>query len=192
MRQVTVQSSISAPREQVFDVLADLGARPAFTDHYLTDYRLARADCHGLGAAARFVINAPLAKEAAGLAIVECDRPRRIVEELHVGRRGRSRAVAVYELTRDPAGNTKVELTTYSEPATAIDRFRQRGVHRWMRRQTKTALERLRRIFEEPPEHPLARATIAGLEPWKGPRFGSRAGVVPGDEEVIEAPAGAE
>jgi len=191
MRQVTVHSTISAPREQVFDVLADLGARPAFTDHYLSEYRLARADCHGLGAAACFVIDAPFAKESAGMAIIECDRPRRIVEELHVGRRGRSRAVAVYELAPDPAGNTKVELTTYSEPATAIDRFRQRRVHRWMRRQTKTALERLRQIFEEPPEHPLARATIAGFEPWKGPRFGSHAGVVPGNEEVIEAAAGA-
>lgn len=192
MREVSVQTSISAPREDVFDVLTDLGARPAFTDHYLSEYRLARADCHGLGAAARFVIDAPLANEPAELAIVECDRPRRIVEELRVGRRGRSRAVAVYELTPDPAGNTKVELTTYSEPATAIDRLRQRGVHRWMRRQTKTALERLRQIFEEPPEHPLARATIAGYEAWKGPRFGSHAGIVPGDEEVIEAAGSAE
>lgn len=189
MREVTVNTSISAPREQVFDLLADLGARPAFTDHYLSAYRLARVDCHGLGAAARFVIAAPLAHEAAELAIVECDRPRRIVEELRVGRRGRSRAVAVYELARGAGGTTSVELTTYSEPATAIDAFRQRGVHRWMRRQTKTALERLRKIFEEPPEHPLARASIAGYESSKGPRFGSHAGVTPGDEDVVEAAA---
>ena len=42
-----------------------------------------------------------------------------------------------------------------------------------MRRQTKKALERLRMIFEEPPSGPLKRATIAGYEPRKAPRFGA-------------------
>ncbi len=42
MRQVTVHTTISAPREQVFDFIADLAGRPAYTDHYLDDYRLAR------------------------------------------------------------------------------------------------------------------------------------------------------
>jgi hypothetical protein len=52
-------------------------------------------------------------------------------------------------------------------------------VHRWMRRQTKIALERLRRIFEEPRDAPLARATIAGYEPLKAVRFGAPTGTDP-------------
>src|SRR5215211_5759187 len=117
MRQVTVDVHISAPREDVFDFVADLGGRPAWTDHYLKDYRLARPNPYGLGAAARFVLRAPLAKEYAELAIVEYDRPRRIVEEARVGRRGRNRSLAVWEFEREAAGLTHVELTTYSEPA---------------------------------------------------------------------------
>ena len=42
VRQVTVDTHISAPREQVFDFVTDLAGRPAYTDHYLDDYRLAR------------------------------------------------------------------------------------------------------------------------------------------------------
>jgi uncharacterized protein YndB with AHSA1/START domain len=185
MRQVTVETHISAPREDVFDFLADLAGRPAFTDHYLRDYRLARVRPYGKGAAVRFCLRAPFAKEWAELEITECDRPRRIVEEARVGRLGRSRSLAVYELAAEAGGVTRVELTTFSEPATRIDAIKQLGAPGWMKRQTKTALERLRMIFEEPPEAPLARATIAGWEPEKAPRFGEPAGADPS-----KAPAG--
>ena len=180
MRRVTVHTSISAPREEVFDFVADLASRPAYTDHYLDDYRLARAKSSGLGAAARFLIKAPLAKEYAELTITEYDRPRRIVEEVRVGRLGRNRSVAVYEFLAEPAGVTRVELTTYSEPATPIDRIRQIGAAAWIKRKTKTALERLRVIFEEPPSEPLPRATLAGYEPLKAARFGAHTGADPG------------
>ena len=62
---------------------------------------------------------------------------------------------------------TRVELTTYGEPKTLLDRFKQRGVHRWMRRQTKKALERLRRIFEEPSgeeRRPRGRGGLRAVE----------------------------
>jgi uncharacterized protein YndB with AHSA1/START domain len=179
MRQVTVHTTISAPREQVFDFIVDLAGRPAYTDHYLEDYRLARVNPYGKGAAARFLLRAPLAKEHVEIEITECERPRRIVEEARVGRRGRSRGLAVYELVPEAGGATRVELTTYSEPKTAIDAFKQRSAHRWMRRQTKMALERLRLIFEEPPARPLKRASIAGYEPFKAPRFGAHTGTDP-------------
>jgi uncharacterized protein YndB with AHSA1/START domain len=179
MRQVTVAVHISAPREDVFDFVADLAGRPAWTDHYLKDYRLARLNSVGLGAAARFLLRAPLAKEYVELAIVEYDRPRRIVEEARVGRRGRNRSLAVYEFEQEAGGLTHVELTTYSEPATVIDRFREAGAAGWIRRRTKMALERLRLVFEEPPERPLARASVGGYEPLKAPRFGAPTGMDP-------------
>ena len=179
MRQVTVDVHISAPREDVFDFVADLGGRPAWTDHYLRDYRLARPNPYGLGAAARFVLKAPLAKEYVELAIVECDRPRRIVEEARVGRRGRNRSVAVYEFAVGAGGLTHVELTTYSEPATLIDRIKQTGAAGWIKRNTKMALERLRLVFEDPPARPLARVSVAGYEPLKAPRYGARTGMDP-------------
>jgi uncharacterized protein YndB with AHSA1/START domain len=188
MRQVTVSAHISAPREEVFDFLADLAGRPAWTDHYLEDYRLARVNPYGKGAAARFLLRAPLAKEYAELEITECDRPRRIVEELKVGRLGRSRSLAVYEITAETGGLTHVELTTYSEPASAMEAVKQLGAARWIRRQTKIALERLRRVFEEPSDAPLARATIAAYEPSKAPRFGAHTGTDPGQAPPRRGP----
>src|SRR5919108_2131899 len=179
MRQVTVDVHISEPREDVFDFIADLAGRPAWTDHYLKDYRLARPNPFGLGAAARFILRAPFAREYVELAIVECERPRRIVEEARVGRRGRNRSVAVYEFAETAGGLTHVELTTYSEPATRVDRMREIGAAGWIRRNTKAALERLRLGFEDPPARPLARVSVAGYEPLKAARFGGPTGMDP-------------
>jgi uncharacterized protein YndB with AHSA1/START domain len=179
VREVTVSTLISAPREEVFDFVCDLAGRPAYSDHYMRDYRLARVNPVGKGAAARFQLRGPLAKEYAELGITEVDRPRRIVEEIRVGRRGRNRFLAVYDFTPESGGATRVELTTFGEPATIVDRFRQIGAAGWMRRQTRKALERLRMIFEEPPKGELKRATIAGYEPAKAARFGAPAGMDP-------------
>jgi uncharacterized protein YndB with AHSA1/START domain len=179
MRQVTVSTVITAPREQIFDFVCDLAARPAYTDHFMHDYRLARVNPIGEGAAARFQLRAPMAKEYAELQISEVDRPRRIVEQLAVGRRGRNRSLAVYDFFDEGHGVTRVELTTFSEPATAVDRFRQLGAAGWVRRQTSKALKRLRMIFEEPPAGELKRASIAGFEPFKAPRFGVHVGMDP-------------
>ena len=179
MREVTVSATISAPREDVFDLVCDLAARPTFTDHFQDDYRLARVQPVGVGAAARFKLDAPLANEYAELTITEADRPRRIIEEIRVGRRGRNRSVAVYDFTRESANVTRVELTTYSEPATRVDRFRQIGAAGWIRRKTRRSLDRLRAIFEEPQKEPPKRATIAGYESTKAARFGAHSGMDP-------------
>ncbi len=178
---------ISAPREQVFDFVLDLAGRPAYTDHYLDDYRLARVDPVGVGAAARFKLKAPTGTQYAELQIRDAERPRRIVEELKVGRRGRNRSVAVYDFTQEGPSLTRVELTTYSEPATPIDRLKEIGAPRWIRKQTKKSLERLRAILEDPPAEPLKRVTIAGYEGAKAPRFGAHTGMDPSHAPIPPA-----
>jgi uncharacterized protein YndB with AHSA1/START domain len=179
MREVTVSAIISAPREDVFDFVCDLAARPSFSDHFMQDYRLARVQPVGVGAAARFKLHFPLAKEYAELTIVKADRPRQIVEEIRVGRRGRNRSVAVYDFTRESPSVTRVELTTLSEPATVVDRLKEIGAAGWIRRKTRKALDRLRMVFEEPDRVELKRASIAGYEPDKAARFGAYAGMDP-------------
>jgi len=172
MREVTVHTVISAPREQIFDFVSDLSRRPAFSDHYMREYRLARVNPRGVGAAARFKLKLPVAAEWADLEIKVCDRPKRIVEEGRIGRLGRSRLVAVYDFIPEAAGTTRVELTTYSEPANAIEKLKQTGAHGWMKRRSRKALRRLRDIFETGQAGELAKATIAGADPGKAPRFG--------------------
>jgi uncharacterized protein YndB with AHSA1/START domain len=179
MREVSVSAVISAPREEVFDFVADLAARPSFTDHFMEDYRLARVQPVGLGAAARFKLDPPLANDYAELTITRADRPRQIVEEIRYGRRGRNRSVAVYDFTRESAHVTRVELTTFSEPATVVDRLKEIGAAGWVKRKTRKALDRLRMIFEEPDRVKLKRASIAGFEPEKAARFGGYAGMDP-------------
>src|ERR1700742_5189823 len=97
MRQVTVSAFISAPREEIFDFVNHLSRRPGLTDHYQHDFPLARLRAVRRGAAARLLLTVPFGKQYAAATMVESDRPRRIVEEIAIGRRGRNRGVAVYE-----------------------------------------------------------------------------------------------
>jgi uncharacterized protein YndB with AHSA1/START domain len=172
MRLVTVHATISAPREEVFDLVADLSLRPAWGDHYQRDYRLARANPRGEGAAARFRLNLPFAHEWAEIEIKTADRPRRIVEEGGLGRRGRSKLVSVYDFMPESGGTTRVELTTFSEPGAFVDRIKHVASTGRMRRWSKKGLDRLRRILEEGQGEELARTTVAGYDPGKAPRFG--------------------
>jgi hypothetical protein len=178
MPEVTVSKVISAPRGAVFDLVGDLSVRPSFTDHYMKDFRLARANPRGLGAAARFQLRRRFFKDYAEIVISEYDRPNRIAEEGRVGRRGRSRLDTVYEFTEEEGG-TCVRVTVSSEPTTGVDRTRQRSLPGWLKRHTGRGLDRLSRIFEEPRDGQLIRVDVAGSEPHTAPRFGGHV-TVPG------------
>jgi uncharacterized protein YndB with AHSA1/START domain len=168
MLPVTAQTSISAPREEIYDYVADLALRPAWCD-----FRLAGPRSRGVGAAARYLVDAPMSSVYLEVVIVEAESPRRIIERAHGGRNLRSKGGVSWELTRAGAGLTRIETTTWIEPGTPREALKQRlGMQSWMNHQTKTALERLRLIFEEGTGEALARATVAGFEPMKAPRFG--------------------
>jgi uncharacterized protein YndB with AHSA1/START domain len=174
MRPIRANMTISAPRDEVYDLVADLAARPAWTDHYQTEFRLTRPRSSGQGAAARFHIKAPFSKTWVEVSVAEAARPRVLRERLRLQRLGRTPGWVEYAF--EPAGRsaTRVELVLWTDPATRLDAFKESlGARRWLRRQAKTSLSRLRKIFEERPDAPLARATIAGYEPAKAARFGS-------------------
>src|SRR3954469_5803897 len=173
MLPVPAQASISASREEIYEYIADLALRPAWCDHYLKDYRLPSPRPKGGGAAAPLLSGAPMSRLYMEVAIIEADAPRRIVERAHGGRNLRTKGGVTWELTRAGSGLTRVEMTYWHDPGAPREAFKQRlGMQGWMKRQTKTALERLRLIFEEATDEPLARASVAGFEPMKAPRFG--------------------
>jgi uncharacterized protein YndB with AHSA1/START domain len=173
MRPIRAHVTISAPREQVYDLVADLAARVAWCDHYQRDYRLTRPRSSGVGAAARFRAKVPLSSTWVEVAVIEASPPRAMRENLRLGRLGRTPGFVEY--TFEPLGTaTRVDMVLWTEPATRLDAFKETlGARRWLKRQVKVSLSRLRKIFEEQPEAPLARATIAGYEPAKAARFGS-------------------
>jgi uncharacterized protein YndB with AHSA1/START domain len=174
MRPIRAHVTISAPREQVYDLVADLAARVAWNDHYQHEFRLTRPRSSGEGAAARFRVKAPFSKTWVEVAVAETARPRVLRERLRMQRLGRTPGWVEYTFEPLGASATRVEIVLWTEPATRIDSFKESlGARRWLRRQVKTSLSRLRKIFEERPDAPLARATIAGYEPAKAARFGS-------------------
>jgi uncharacterized protein YndB with AHSA1/START domain len=150
MDPVSVSIVISAPREQVFDYLQDLANHSEFTDHYLVDWHLTRADSVGLGAGARFRVKAPRNRFAwADVTFAEVDRPHKIVEVGRAGKGNRVRSLGEYELSAASAGTTRVRFTYETEPSTLSDRIMESlGGRGWLKRKNTKALRRLRSIIE--------------------------------------------
>jgi uncharacterized protein YndB with AHSA1/START domain len=173
MVPVTVHTSIAASREEIFDFIADLANRSAWMDHFISDLRLAHPRSAGVGAAARYRLDAPRMKIWVETQIAEAERPRRLVETIRGGHSNRTHGETVFDLSRQGRSLTRVEFTIWLEAGTPRERILETlGLRRWMKRQAKNALERLRVVFEERPDKPLARATVAAWEPQKAPRFG--------------------
>lgn len=159
-----VSSSVLIDRrpEEVFAYLEDVANHAEFTDHYLKDFRLTREDSLGLGAGARFRVDAPLNRFSwADTTIVEAVAPKRIVQRGRTGKYNRIRMVSAYEL--EPSGpSTRVTLTTETEqPRLPSDRIMEALAKGWFKRNQGRALKRLRGILEEDRGRG-ARATIAG------------------------------
>jgi uncharacterized protein YndB with AHSA1/START domain len=159
----TVSSTISKPREEVFEYLADIANHPEFTDHYLVDWRLTRENSVGTGAGARFRIKAPLNRFGwADVTFAEVDAPHRIVERGRGGKYNRIRMLGTYTLSPGPANSTRLEYTLETVPKLPSDRLMEAlGGNRWTRRQTAKAIRRLRTILEEDRGRGQ-RASIAG------------------------------
>jgi uncharacterized protein YndB with AHSA1/START domain len=148
---ITVTTTISKPREEVFAYLADIANHAEFTDHYLVSWHLTREDPYGRGAGARFRVKAPLNRFSwADVTFAEVEPPRRIVERGRSGKYNRIRMVGTYTLSPGPSGTTKVEYTLETEPVMLSDKLMESlGGRAWTRRQVTKAMRRLRTILEE-------------------------------------------
>ena len=156
MGPISAETVIDAPRERVFDALADLSLRPAFCDHFVEDFHLARIEASGQGAAARFRVSPPLGRTWMDTVITEAERPHLISERGSCGRSNRIPVFTAWELHEGASGVTTVQLTFWTEPKLRQDRLRGlAGAGRWYRRKWKLALRRLKQMIEEgaPVEH---------------------------------------
>lgn len=158
MGPISLTTSIDAPRERVFDFICDLSTRPSWIDHFASGYRLERVAASGLGAAARFRVDAPAGVRYMETVIAETDRPYRIVEHGQGGRLDRVPMRLVWELEEGPT--TNVTLTFWTIPASRFDRVRELGRLRWWRRRWAKALDRLRELIES--GSPAPRTGVAG------------------------------
>jgi uncharacterized protein YndB with AHSA1/START domain len=146
----TVSTTISLPREQVFEYLADIANHAEFTDHYLVDWHLLREQSRGTGAGARFRMKAPLSRFAwADMTFVEVQPPFRIVARGRGGKYNRIKMLTVWEIHQAAAGTSRVEYTFETQPKLISDRLLEVLAGRaWARRKARRSLRRLRSILE--------------------------------------------
>jgi uncharacterized protein YndB with AHSA1/START domain len=148
---ITVSATISRPREEIFEYLADIANHAEFTDHYLVDWRLTREDSYGRGAGARFRIKAPLNRFGwADMTLAEVQAPFRIVERGRGGKYNRIKMLGVYELSPGAGGTTRVTYTFETDPVLPSDRIMEiLGGRAWTKRKAGRAMRRLRSIMED-------------------------------------------
>lgn len=150
MGPVSAEIAIDVPREVAFDFISDFSNRPAFTDHFISDFRLLRAEATGVGAGARFRFFAPPQALWMDSTIVELARSYRISERGQGGRWNRIGVAIEWELTVGPGSLTSVRVTHWTEPGNPLDRVKEvvGGASIWYRRDWETALRRLRELLE--------------------------------------------
>ena len=99
MGPISLNITIDAPRERVFDEICDLSRRPSFTDHFISEFHLQRIEPSGRGAAARFRVGAPGGLKYMETVIDEADRPHLISERGRGGRWDRVPVRTTWELS---------------------------------------------------------------------------------------------
>lgn len=150
MGPVNAEVAIDVPREVAFDFVADLANRPAFTDHFVSDFHLLRVESTGVGAGARFRFFAPPRAIWMDTTIVELERTQRVSERGSGGRWNRIPSATEWELIAGPGPLTTVRVTYWTDPGNSLDRLKEviGGASIWYRRDWATALRRLRDLLE--------------------------------------------
>jgi hypothetical protein len=150
MGPISAEAEIDVTRERAFALIGDLAARPSFTDHFLSGFHLTRLESTGVGAGARFRVEAPLRSIWMDTTIVEQDEPFQIVERGQGGRANRIRTNTVWELTEGPGSLTAVRVSHWTEPTNPLDRGLEllSGGSFWQERGWREALKRLRDQLE--------------------------------------------
>jgi carbon monoxide dehydrogenase subunit G len=164
MGPVSAEIEIDVPREEAFEAIADLARRPAFTDDFLTGFRLTRIESSGVGAGARFRLGPRRRAIWMDTRIDELDPPHRVVEHGRGGRANRIPATTVWELLEGSGGLTRVRVSHWTEPANPVDRLLEAlsGTARWQERRWREALRRLRDLLESDGPPPSRVAVAAG------------------------------
>jgi uncharacterized protein YndB with AHSA1/START domain len=164
MGPISAETTIDAPRERVWEIVFDLARRPSFCDHFQREFRLERLESRGVGAAARFRVDAPRFALWMETVIEEADPPHRLFERGRGGRLDRIPIFTVWELAGGAGRTTEAKVTFWTEPSHPLDRMRERlGARRWSRRQWAHALRRLRELAESGAA--IEPIEVAGADP---------------------------
>jgi uncharacterized protein YndB with AHSA1/START domain len=168
MGPISLHVSVDAPRQRVFDAICDLARRPVWTDHFVSDYRLARIEGSGVGAAARFHVGAPGGIAYMETVIAAAEPPHTVVERGRGGRGDRTGIRARWELSGGDGAPTEVELTFATEPGSLAGRLLGWRASGWWRRRWSRALRRLAEQLEAPAAAAPEPVGVGGLDRHPG------------------------
>jgi uncharacterized membrane protein len=108
VKPVTVSTTVSKPREEVFEFLDVLANHEGFMDHLFTSWSFS-GPARGVGAKARARVNAPGSREFAQFEVIEAEGPERIVEEA-ISSNGKRRTRGTYRFESLPEGGTEISF----------------------------------------------------------------------------------
>jgi uncharacterized protein YndB with AHSA1/START domain len=167
MGPVSAEVEIDAPRGRAFELIGDLARRPAFTDHFVSDFHLTRVGSSGPGAGARFRFSLPPRALWMDTAISVVEEPHRIVERGCGGPVNRIPSVTVWELLEGSGSLTRVRVSYWTEPSNRLDRVVERlgAASIWYERAWRKALRRMRDLLESSGQPAERRAAVAGGSP---------------------------
>jgi hypothetical protein len=107
MKPVTVSTTVSRPRAEVFELLDALANHAGFLDHYLVEWSFS-GPARGVGAKGKARANTPGSQDWFEFEVVEAG-PERIVEEADSAG-GKRRTRGTYELRDAPGGGTEISF----------------------------------------------------------------------------------
>ncbi|MEA2283648.1 MAG: hypothetical protein QOK21_4255 [Solirubrobacteraceae bacterium] len=140
MPAATITSTIDVdrPPAEVHELLDDLGAHRAFTDHYITGWEVS-GPARGVGARAKVKVKGGRSE----ITVVE-STPAQIVEHGRGGPGGRWATTGTYELAPSGETGTRVTFRNTIDAPTGLERFVAAKLLRTLQRDNDKALERLR------------------------------------------------
>lgn len=146
MNPVTVSTTVSKPRQEVFEFLDLLANHEGFMDHLFVKWSFS-GPARGVGAKARARVNAPGSREMAEFEVVEAQAPERLVEK-GVSAHGKRETRGTYRLEELPEGGTEIsfELAWITVPRS--ERLFPPLARRFIRRANGKAMRRLAKQLE--------------------------------------------
>jgi hypothetical protein len=163
MGPVSAEVEIDASRERAFEFVADLGNRPAFTDHFISQFHLLDIDPEGVGAGARFRAFVPPRAVWMDTAITRFEPPHRLSERGRGGRSNRIEVATEWEFLEGPGPLSTVRVVFWTTPGGVPDRVIETlgAASLWYRRDWARALQKLREQLESDPT-PVSAVRVAG------------------------------
>ena len=136
-----VSTTVSKPRQEVFEFLDVLANHEGFMDHLFADWSFS-GPAGGVGARARARVKAPGSREWAQFEVVEAEPPERIVEE-GISSNGNRRTRGTYSFEALPGGGTKISFELAWVAVPRSERLAPPLARLFMRRANGKALRRL-------------------------------------------------